>query len=150
MSAQSILNVLVSKGKLHKDQAELIETEHIQTGQPIASILEAKKYVDPKDFAIAKAESLKFFMSRSRGSQMGIWLAQSSEVISSRNVMKGKLAELKHKFSGGEVPLPSAWGGYRVVPRRFEFWQGHTDHLHDRIAYTLVDETNWVKERLLP
>ncbi len=100
--------------------------------------------------SIPKAESLKFFMSRSRGSQMGIWLAQSSEAISSRSVMKGKLAELKQKFSSGQVPLPSAWGGYRVMPWRIEFWQGHTDHLHDRIAYTLVNEAAWVKARLLP
>ena len=100
--------------------------------------------------SLPKAEALKFFMSRSRGSQIGIWLAQSSEVISSRTAMLGKLAELKQKFGEGQVPLPSAWGGYRVIPRRIEFWQGHADHLHDRFEYGLDKQGNWVIKRLLP
>lgn len=100
--------------------------------------------------SLPKTESLKFFMSRSRGSQMGVWLAQSSDVISSRSIMQSKLAELKQKFGDGQVPLPAAWGGYRVIPRRIEFWQGHADHLHDRFLYTKQNETSWQIDRLLP
>jgi pyridoxamine 5'-phosphate oxidase len=82
---------------------------------------------------------------------MGVWLAQSSEVISSRTVMQSKLAELKQKFGEGHIPVPSVWGGYRVVPRRVEFWQGHADGLHDRFAYSQHgQEMEWSIERLLP
>jgi pyridoxamine 5'-phosphate oxidase len=100
--------------------------------------------------SLPKSESLKYFLSRSRGSQIGMWLAQSSDVISSRSVMQSKLAELKQKFGEGQVPLPSAWGGYRVIPHRIEFWQGHADHLHDRFEYQLDKQGNWVIRRLLP
>ena len=113
-------------------------------------MLERQVRVAGTAVSIPKAEALKFFMSRSRGSQMGVWLAQSSEVISSRGVMQSKLTELKQKFSEGRVPLPSAWGGYRVTPRRIEFWQGHADGLHDRFAYTRQEKANWMIERLLP
>ena len=100
--------------------------------------------------SLPKTESLKFFMSRSRGSQIGSWLAQSSDVISSRSIMQSKLAALKQKFGDGQVPFPAAWGGYRIRPRRIEFWQGHADHLHDRFLYTKQSETSWHIERLLP
>jgi pyridoxamine 5'-phosphate oxidase len=100
--------------------------------------------------SLPKSESLKYFLSRSRGSQIGMWLAQSSDVISSRSVMQSKLAELKQKFNQREVPVPSAWGGFRVIPRRIEFWQGHADHLHDRFEYQLDEQGNWVIKRLLP
>ena len=113
-------------------------------------MLERQVRVAGTAVSLPKAEALKFFLSRSRGSQMGMWLAQSSEVISSRTVMQSKLAELKQKFGEGQVPLPSAWGGYRVIPRRFEFWQGHVDHLHDRFEYLLDERGNWVIKRLLP
>lgn len=114
-------------------------------------MLERQVRVAGTAVSIPKAEALKFFMSRSRGSQMGVWLAQSSEVISSRTVMQSKLAELKQKFGEGRVPVPSAWGGYRVVVRRMEFWQGHADGLHDRFAYSWHEqEAKWSIERLLP
>ena len=113
-------------------------------------MLERQVRVAGTAVSLPKAETLKFFLSRSRGSQMGMWLAQSSEVISSRSVMQSKLAELKQKFGEGQVPLPSAWGGYRIIPRRIEFWQGHADHLHDRFEYLLDERGNWVVKRLLP
>jgi pyridoxamine 5'-phosphate oxidase len=100
--------------------------------------------------SIPTSESLKFFASRTRESQMGAWLTQSSDVISSRTVFKQKWIELKQKFGEGQVPLPSAWGGFRVIPRRIEFWQGHVDGLHDRFAYTRQKEADWGLERLLP
>ncbi|MBE2224247.1 MAG: pyridoxamine 5'-phosphate oxidase [Anaerolineae bacterium] len=113
-------------------------------------MLERQVRVAGTAVSLPKAETLQFFLSRSRGSQMGAWLAQTSDVISSRSVMESKLAELKQKFADGQVPIPSAWGGFRVIPRRIEFWQGHADHLHDRFEYLLDKQGNWVIERLLP
>lgn len=98
---------------------------------------------------ISTTESLKYFMSRPRGSQIGAWVSQQSSIISSRQLLQAKFDELKRKFSNKEVPLPSFWGGYRVVPHYFEFWQGRQHRLHDRFAYTL-EEKEWQIERLAP
>lgn len=113
-------------------------------------LLERQVRVEGTAVTLSKSEALQFFMSRSRENQIGVWLAQSSDVISSRTLMQSKLAELKQKFGEGRVPVPSAWGGYRVMPRRIEFWQGHADHLHDRFAYSRQEEAVWRIDRLLP
>lgn len=99
---------------------------------------------------ISKRDSLQFFATRPRGSQLGAWLTQSSEVITSRQVLQGKMAELKQKFRDGRIPLPDKWGGYRVVPQRFEFWQAGQDALHDRFEYSRVAKQSWEIKRLLP
>ncbi|MED5466242.1 MAG: pyridoxamine 5'-phosphate oxidase, partial [Pseudomonadota bacterium] len=67
---------------------------------------------------VSKAESLRYFSSRPRGSQIGAWVSEQSQVITSRGLLEQKVAEMKRKFSSGEIPLPSFWGGYRVVPER--------------------------------
>lgn len=100
--------------------------------------------------AISKRESLQFFVTRPRGNQLGAWLTQSSEVITSRQILQGKMAELKRKFRDGRIPLPEKWGGYRVIPQRFEFWQASSDGLHDRFEYRFVNEQMWETKRLLP
>ena len=98
---------------------------------------------------VSKAESLRYFASRPRGSQIGAWVSEQSRVITSRGLLEQKVAELKQKFSDGEVPLPSFWGGYRVVPERIEFWQGRPSRLHDRFEYVRDGEA-WVVNRLQP
>ncbi|MCA9061602.1 MAG: pyridoxamine 5'-phosphate oxidase [Planctomycetaceae bacterium] len=99
---------------------------------------------------VSALESLKYFASRPRGSQLGAWVSQQSSVITSRSLLEAKLAELKQKFAGGEVPLPSFWGGFRVVPDRLEFWQGQPNRLHDRIEYLLQSDGTWIRQRLSP
>ena len=84
------------------------------------------------------------------GNKLGAWLTQSSEVITSRQILQGKMAELKRKFRDGRIPLPDKWGGYRVVPQRFEFWQAGQDDLHDRFEYSRVAQQTWEIKRLLP
>lgn len=98
---------------------------------------------------ISTAESLKYFSSRPRESQIGAWVSNQSEVITSRKFLMQKLAEIKEKFSHGEIPLPSFWGGYRVVPQRIEFWQGGPARLHDRFLYQREGDA-WEIERLSP
>jgi pyridoxamine 5'-phosphate oxidase len=98
---------------------------------------------------ISTAESLKYFASRPRESQIGAWVSNQSEVITSRKFLMQKLAEVREKFAHGEIPLPSFWGGYRVVPQRIEFWQGGPARLHDRFLYHRTDAT-WGIERLSP
>jgi pyridoxamine 5'-phosphate oxidase len=99
---------------------------------------------------ISKTESLRFFASRSKDSQLGAWLTQSSEVISSRAILQSQLEQLKRKFRAREVPLPDAWGGYRVAPHSIEFWQGNPEGLNDRFLYTRVHDHRWQIERLVP
>ncbi|MBN7768802.1 pyridoxamine 5'-phosphate oxidase [Marinobacter daepoensis] len=98
---------------------------------------------------VSKAESLRYFSSRPRGSQIGAWVSEQSKVITSRGLLEQKVAEMKRKFSSGEIPLPGFWGGYRVVPERIEFWQGRPSRLHDRFEYVREGEA-WNVQRLQP
>ncbi len=99
---------------------------------------------------ISAAESLKYFLSRPRESQVGAWASRQSEVITTRSLLEAKFAEMKAKFLNGEVPLPGYWGGYRVTPVRFEFWQGRPNRLHDRFRYSRRADGQWKIERLMP
>jgi pyridoxamine 5'-phosphate oxidase len=95
-------------------------------------------------------ESVKYFATRPRGSQIGAWASPQSEVITSRALLEAKFDEMKRKFAKGEVPLPSFWGGYRVVPETIEFWQARESRLHDRFLYSRGVEGRWQIERLAP
>jgi len=99
---------------------------------------------------ISAAESLAYFTSRPHGSRLGAWVSQQSAVINSRKLLEMKWDEMKRKFADGEVPLPSFWGGFRVVPSEFEFWQGRENRLHDRFRYARAEDGGWMIERLSP
>lgn len=99
---------------------------------------------------ISAAESLKYFLSRPRESQIGAWASRQSEVISTRALLETKFAEMKARFANGGIPLPDQWGGYRVTPQSFEFWQGRPNRLHDRFKYTLQEDGSWAIARLMP
>ena len=99
---------------------------------------------------ITAVESLKYFLSRPRESQIGAWASRQSEVIATRALLESKFAEMKARFANGEIPLPDQWGGYRVTPQSFEFWQGRPNRLHDRFKYTLQSDGSWTIARLMP
>ena len=99
---------------------------------------------------ISAAESLKYFLSRPRESQIGAWASRQSEVISTRALLETKFAEMKARFANGGIPLPDQWGGYRVTPQSFEFWQGRPNRLHDRFKYSLQSDGSWTIARLMP
>jgi pyridoxamine 5'-phosphate oxidase len=98
---------------------------------------------------ISTAESLRYFLTRPRESQIGAWVSNQSDAIASRKVLMQKLDEIRSRFRDGEVPLPSFWGGYRVTPATIEFWQGGSARLHDRFLYTRRD-AGWEISRLSP
>ncbi|WP_280672304.1 MULTISPECIES: pyridoxamine 5'-phosphate oxidase [unclassified Kitasatospora] len=95
-------------------------------------------------------ETAAYFRTRPHGSQLGAWASEQSSPVASREVLEQRYAELASRYPEGEgVPVPPFWGGFRVVPRTVEFWQGRPNRLHDRLRYTAT-ATGWVVERLCP
>jgi pyridoxamine 5'-phosphate oxidase len=99
---------------------------------------------------VAPEESAAYFQSRPRGSRLGAWASPQSEVIADRAALEDRIAEIEARFPTEEIPLPPFWGGYRVAPELFEFWQGRASRLHDRLRYTRRSDGGWTIERLAP
>jgi pyridoxamine 5'-phosphate oxidase len=99
---------------------------------------------------ISKSESVQYFLSRPRGSQLSAWASAQSDVISSRAILESAFTTVKRRFAKGEVPLPDFWGGYRVDPDSIEFWQNRKDRLHDRFLYNRGENGAWRIDRLTP
>jgi pyridoxamine 5'-phosphate oxidase len=99
---------------------------------------------------IPTSAALAYFLKRPFGSQIGAWASPQSQVVSTRAVLELKWEETKRKFQQGQVPMPSFWGGFRVAPREFEFWQGRGHRLHDRFRYARQEDNQWRVERLAP
>jgi pyridoxamine 5'-phosphate oxidase len=95
------------------------------------------------------AESDAYFYSRPRGSQLGAWASDQSQVLPSRETLEESYREIERRFDGKPVTRPPFWGGFRLVPRRIEFWYGRPDRLHDRVLYVHRDGA-WTIERLYP
>lgn len=99
---------------------------------------------------VSIADATAYFVSRPVGSQLAAWASPQSSVISGRALLEMKWDEMKRKFADGKIPLPSFWGGYRVVPQTFEFWQGRVNRMHDRYQYRQDAGAAWVIEQLAP
>ena len=98
---------------------------------------------------IAAEESDEYFLSRPEGSRIGAWASPQSQVIENRSVIEANAERYAQEFKNS-IPRPPHWGGYRVMPWRFEFWQGRINRLHDRIQYTKIADGSWKVDRLAP
>jgi pyridoxamine 5'-phosphate oxidase len=98
---------------------------------------------------ISEKESEEYYHNRPQGSQIGALASPQSKVIKDREYLDEKFSELSRKYEGKEIPLPENWGGYRVKPFYFEFWQSRDNRLHDRICFTR-ERDSWKLERLAP
>ena len=98
---------------------------------------------------VSTQESKEYFHSRPRGSQIGAIASKQSSVIDNYKVLEDEYEKLEQQFENAEIPYPEHWGGFRVIPNMFEFWQGRPNRLHDRIRYT-KSSSNWEIERLSP
>ena len=99
---------------------------------------------------IGSKESLSYFVTRPRGSQIGAWSSPQSQMIDSRSVLESMVEQVKQRYTDGDVPLPSFWGGYRVKPDTIEFWQARENRLHDRFIYRKNQAADWQMQRLAP
>ena len=96
-------------------------------------------------------ETLAYFRSRPRESQLAAWASRQSEPVASRAVLDAGLDDLRLRFgTHGAVPVPPFWGGYRVEPQAVEFWQGRANRMHDRFEYTREPDGSWTTARLSP
>lgn len=99
---------------------------------------------------ISAAESMRYFLSRPIGSQVGAWVSEQSRVVSSRKILEEKFSSLMRQFAQGRVPKPDWWGGFRVIPEEVEFWQGGGNRIHDRFQYRKSGDGEWELHRLQP
>lgn len=111
--------------------------------------LEEQIRVEGRVERLPDEESDEYFSGRPRGSQLGAWASDQSQVLASRGTLDERYREIERRFEGGPVPRPPFWGGFRLVPDRIEFWHGRVDRLHDRLVY-LRDDSAWRTERLYP
>ena len=99
---------------------------------------------------LLSGESDAYFASRPVGSQLAVWAERQSRVIAGRAPLEAGFARAERLYAEGDIPRPRDWGGYRLVPTLFEFWQGHPNRLHDRLCYTLQSDGSWEMTRLSP
>ena len=150
-----LLKYFSEKGFVFFTNYDSKKAKQLEENQKAAALftwlpLERQIKIEANVEKISKAESLKYFLSRPKGSQLGAWVSRQSEVLSSRALLEQKFNEMKNKFLNKEIPFPSFWGGYILKPIRIEFWQGGEDRLHDRFSYELQEDGSWQIKRLAP
>jgi pyridoxamine 5'-phosphate oxidase len=128
---------------------QLAENPHVSLLFPWLA-LERQVIVTGRADKLSATESLRYFLTRPRDSQLSAWASRQSSIISSRKILEMEWEHLKAKFGAGQIPLPSFWGGYRVQPLTVEFWQGRPNRLHDRFEYTWQPDESWLLNRLAP
>lgn len=112
--------------------------------------MERQVRVEGEAERVTAAQSDAYFHSRPRGSQLGALASEQSRMVSAREVLDRRLAELEQRYAGAEVPRPPHWGGYRVRPHTVEFWQGRANRMHDRLRFRRDPDGGWRIERLAP
>lgn len=112
--------------------------------------LERQVRVEGRVERLTRAGSERYFSSRPRGSRIAAWASPQSRPLDSRAVLEAAYAGADARFPGENVPLPPHWGGFRLMPDRYEFWRSRADRLHDRARYTRTPDGTWTVERLAP
>lgn len=112
--------------------------------------IERQVRVEGRVDKLPAADSDEYYQSRPLGSRLGAWASEQSRVLPDRAVLDQRFADLQAEYSESSPERPAFWGGYRLVPDLFEFWQGGVNRLHDRLRYRRQDDTRWHRERLSP
>ena len=112
------------------------------------SALQRQVRIEGSVSRVSEEESREYFNSRHRGSRIGAWASRQSEALPERALLEQRVRDYEQKFSS-DVPLPSFWGGYRLKPESFEFWQGRVSRLHDRVCFERRDK-GWKAYRMYP
>ena len=100
---------------------------------------------------MSREESVAYFQSRPKSSQIGAWASHQSNVIENRTILEENVKSLEEEYKDvDQLPCPEYWGGLKLIPEKMEFWQGRTSRLHDRILYTFDENGHWKQERLAP
>lgn len=99
---------------------------------------------------VSQEESFAYFSSRHRGSRLGAWASRQSEPLETRQELLSRVEEIDQRYPGDDVPLPPHWGGFRILPQMFEFWESRESRLHDRFRYTRQADGSWTIQRLQP
>jgi len=150
-----LLKLFDKKGLVFFTNYKSRKADHIADNSNVAVLfnwvaLERQISINGVAEKIKTRESITYFKSRPRGSQIGAWVSDQSSILSSREILEMKLDEIERKFSGVEVPLPDFWGGFRIKPKTFEFWQGRPNRLHDRFVYSRQSNESWKIDRIAP
>ena len=111
--------------------------------------LERQVRIEGRVEKVSAEESDEYFLSRPEGSRIGAWSSPQSAIIANRTIIETNVTQYTKRFEGHEIPRPDYWGGYRVIPTSFEFWQGRSSRLHDRFQYK-KENTQWLRKRLTP
>lgn len=112
--------------------------------------LERQVRIEGSVMKLDAASADEYFYSRPEGSRFSAAASNQSSVVKDRSVLENRVAELQNEYPDGNVPRPTHWGGFRLSPSYFEFWQGRNDRLHDRFAYSLGSDNSWQTDRLSP
>ncbi|MCI0531879.1 MAG: pyridoxamine 5'-phosphate oxidase, partial [candidate division Zixibacteria bacterium] len=99
---------------------------------------------------VSREESENYFRTRPIESRLSASASRQSRIIDSREVLEKRVEQLRREYPNEDIPLPPYWGGFRLFPDRFEFWQGRPNRLHDRFCYTPQPDKSWLIERLSP
>jgi pyridoxamine 5'-phosphate oxidase len=113
--------------------------------------LERQVRIEGSIAVVSETEADEYFQRRPRGSQLGAWVSNQSQVITDRSVLEKRLEQIEKDYQDRPIPRPHHWGGYRLAPTYFEFWQGRANRLHDRLCYRHTTASSpWQVERLSP
>lgn len=153
-SSRTILLKKIDRGLVFFTNTESRKAKELHQN-PVASVtffwreLQRQAHAEGDIEKLSDEEAAAYFATRPRGSQISAWASHQDQIIQSRKILQDAVHDIEQEFQGKEIPIPPYWGGYRLHPKRFEFWQGRPNRLHDRFQYSLIRQA-WEIVRLSP